>query len=147
MTQDELDIILEQHRLWSTAPKSVNRVEFPDAPAEYGTRATCLYAQFVGLDFRRANLAVSIFRGCAFIECNLDGVDFSMANLEGAKFVNTDTSNTNFSKAILNDVANLDCVKYTCPECNLTTWVAVPNRMDRCPFCKSEISERREAHD
>jgi uncharacterized protein YjbI with pentapeptide repeats len=147
MTQAELDIIIEQHRLWQTASKSVNRTEFPDAPAEYGTRATCLYAQFVGLDFRGANLAVSIFRNCTFIECNLAGVNFTMANLEGAKFVNTDTSNTNFSKAILNDVENLECDKYTCPECNLSTWVAKPNVIDRCPFCKSELSERREAHD
>ena len=149
MTQAELDIIIEQHRLWATAPKSVNRIEFPNAPAEYGTRATCMYAQFVGLDFRGAKLNVAIFMGCTFVECNLDGADFTMANLEGAKFVNTDISNTNFNKAMLNDVENLECDKYTCPECSLTTWVAVPNVIDRCPFCKSEltITERREAHD
>ena len=146
MTQAELDIIIEQHRMWQAAPKSVNRVEFPDASPEYGTRATCLYAQFAGLDFRGANLAVSIFRGCTFIECNLDGVSFACSNLDGAKFINTDTANVNFSKAILNDVANLDCVKYYCPECGLHTWVAKPNVIDRCPYCKCEI-ERREAHD
>lgn len=149
MTQAELDIILEQHRLWMKAPKSVNRAEFPDAPPEWGTRATCLHTQFVRRDFRGANLAVSIFRDCIFIECNLAGVDFTMANLTGAKFIDTDTSSTNFSGAKMCDVENVECNKYICPVCNLSTWVAVPNEIDTCPFCKSELTtaERRVAHE
>jgi uncharacterized protein YjbI with pentapeptide repeats len=87
MKQEELDKILEQHRLWL------------DTDKEQGKRADLRYADLRRTNLSNANLSEVNLSGADLSGANLSDADLSCANLSGAKLrcANLDEANLRYA--------------------------------------------------
>lgn len=114
MNKEELQSILEQHRLWLDDDKRGKRVELAgiDLQDIYLAGANLQGAILEGANLQGANLVGVDFRSASLIETNLSYVNLSYANLIDANLKNTnlknaDIKNTDFRGANLSG-ADLD---------------------------------------
>ena len=93
MTKDELDLVLQNHKLWIAGSPSGIRANLSDANLSdaYLSDANLRRADLIGADLRRAYL----------IGANLSGADLKRADLSGANLSDANLSRANLSRADL----------------------------------------------
>jgi len=93
MTKDELDLVLQNHKLWIAGSPSGIRANLSDANLSdaYLSDANLRRADLIGADLRRAYL----------IGANLSGADLKRADLIGADLIGANLSDANLSGAYL----------------------------------------------
>lgn len=133
MNKKELEITLEQHKLWLESDSQGKRAELVGADLQdvYFAGANLQGANLQGADLQGANLVGVDFRSASLKRSNLSYVDLSYANLidanlENANLKNTDLKNTDLRGADLRG-ADLD---FSCwPLCCGSLGVKVDKRM------------------
>ncbi len=83
MIQEELEEILEKHKLWLNVREAI----WPDVDKFKELRANFQNENFSGLDFSEADLTSAIFIGCNFLESKFIHADLESANFEKANLL------------------------------------------------------------
>ena len=91
MTKEDLNKILENHKLWLYCEEGGQRANFQCADLEY-------------IDLSNANLRGANFRNANLRNANLRGANLAGANLRNANFVNADLIDADLRNADLRDV-------------------------------------------
>lgn len=98
MTRQELDKVLEKHRLWLEGKVGGERAYLEGANLG---RANLDGACLARANFERANLKGVSFVGTNLMKANLEGANLIMANLEGANLIGAGLEGANLSGASL----------------------------------------------
>ena len=91
ITKEELETILEQHKLWS------------DSNGKDGKRADLSGADLSDADLMFANLTFADLSGAILSGADLSDADLTRADLSGADLINSELEYTNLTNTILDD--------------------------------------------
>ena len=91
ITKEELETILEQHKLWS------------DSNGKDGKRANLTGANLTNADLMFANLTFADLSGAILSGADLSDADLTRADLSGADLINSELEYTNLTNTILDD--------------------------------------------
>ena len=91
MTKEDLNKILENHRIWLHEKEGGQRANFRGADLEY-------------IDLSNADLRGADLSGVNFRNANLKGTNFEYAHLKDANLINADLRNSNLRCADLRNV-------------------------------------------
>ncbi len=91
ITKEELETILEQHKLWS------------DSNGKDGKRANLSGANLSGANLMFANLTFADLSGAILSGAILSDADLTRADLSGADLINSELEYTNLTNTILDD--------------------------------------------
>ena len=91
ITKEELETILEQHKLWS------------DSNGKDGKRANLTGANLTNADLMFANLTFADLSGAILSGAILSDADLTRADLSGADLINSELEYTNLTNTILDD--------------------------------------------
>ena len=91
ITKEELETILEQHKLWS------------DSNGKDGKRANLSGANLTNADLMFANLTFADLSGAILSGAILSDADLTRADLSGADLINSELEYTNLTNTILDD--------------------------------------------
>ena len=87
MTQEELNEVLKQHKLWLNSSKSMGKradLSYMDLSGADLSGADLRYADLTGVNLKGANLRGADLRYADLTDADLRGADLGFANLEGA---------------------------------------------------------------
>jgi uncharacterized protein YjbI with pentapeptide repeats len=113
MTQQELDKILEQHKIWvDSGYKKGECANFEKACLEFlnFSNTNLAHASFRKANLRNANFKNTKLWNANFIRANLEDANFEKADLFQANLAHANLEDTNFEKADLHhiDLSNLE---------------------------------------